>query len=632
MQQKIKKAKTEYISNKIQENKGNSKKLWEQLKHLGYAKNCKKESKTVLKIEDELCFDGKKVASYFNNFFTTIASKLVRYLPTAPKMFSTDTCIFKSFYRSKGVKENNFNIKEVTEEYVFKLIKELGVSKSTGLDGLSARFIKDGAHILKGPITHIVNLSIRTSEVPTGLKEARVRPLYKKKNRLEVGNYRPVSILNVISKILEKTVHDQLSNYLVESNLIYEFQSGFRGNHSTDTCLIYLSDLLKVNISKGNYTGLLLLDLQKAFDTVDHLILCDKLKAMGVKSVEWFYSYLTGRKQVVDINGHVSEPCNITCGVPQGSILGPLLFLCYVNDMKISVSCQLLLYADDSILIVSHKDEKVISNELGKELESCNNWMIDNKLSLHIGKTEAMIVGSKRKLDRVNEFSVTCNNQTIKGAKSVKYLGAHLDENASGEGTYQAIRKKINARLKFLYRQASALNQDIKKTLCSALIQPHFDYACSSWFPGLTSKSKKQLQISQNKIVRFIIGLEHRTHIGVTELKKVNMLKVEERVKQLKLNHVYNIYNNVGPSYLTDNFHRTANLHSIRTRRSECSFFVPRVQGMAVHSFFYSAIKEWNSLPSNIQCIDGKSRFKTAVKRHLIEQARNLELNDLTFY
>lgn len=632
IQQDIKKIKSDYISDKIQESGNDSKKLWQQLKNLGYSGKSKENSKTVLKIEDELCFDGKKIATYFNTFFTTVASNLVSKLPYAPKIFNTDSYNFKNYYRSKGITENSFSLTEVMEDYILEILNGLRANKSTGVDGLPARFIKDGAPILKGPITHIVNLSIRTSEVPAGLKEARVKPLHKKNNRLEVGNYRPVSILNVISKVLERVVYDQLANYLISIDGIYNFQSGFRGNYSTDTCLVYLSDLLKTNISKGYYTGLVLLDLQKAFDTVDHQILCEKLKAMGVKSVEWFYSYLTGRNQVVKIDEFYSEPCSITCGVPQGSILGPLLFLCYVNDMKISVSCQLLLYADDSILVVSHKDANVIANTLGKELESCNNWMIDNKLSLHLGKTEAMIIGSKRKIKKVNNFTIICNGEVIKGVESVKYLGVHLDQCASGELQCQSVNQKINARLKFLYRQANCFNQNIKKTLCSALIQPHFDYTCSSWYSGVSSKSKKQLQIYQNKITRFILGLDPRTHIGQAEREKVNLLSVENRVKQLKLNHVFNIFNNRGPTYLTENFHRVVNNQSVRTRHSEFNFCVTGAQGAAAHTFYYTAIKEWNSLPSNIQCINSKNQFKTAVRKHLIEQERVFELNDFVYY
>lgn len=632
IQQGINKIKSDYISDKIQESGNNSKKLWQQLKNLGYSGKSKENSKTVLKIEDELCFDGKKIASYFNTFFTTVASTLVSKLPYAEKIFSTDSYHFRNFYRSRGLTENNFRLVEVSEEYIFSVIMRLGVNKSTGLDCLPARFIIDGAPILKGPITHVINLSISTSEVPEGFKEARVKPLYKKNNRQEVGNYRPVSILNIISKVLERAVYDQLSDYLRLNNVIYDFQSGFRGDYSTDTCLIYLIDLLKTNTSKGNYTGLVLLDLQKAFDTVDHYILCDKLRAMGVKSVEWFYSYLSGRNQIVKIDDQCSEVCNISCGVPQGSILGPLLFLCYINDMKISVSCQLLLYADDSVLIVSHKDPDVISIRLGKELKSCNIWMTNNKLSLHLGKTEVMIVGSKKKLEKVDNFEIKCLGQIIKGVKSVKYLGVHLDQCASGELNCQQIIKRINARLKFMYRQAKGLNEKIKKTLCTALIQPHFDYACSSWYSGVSSGSKKQLQICQNKIIRFIMGLGPRVHIGQLEREKMNMLSVKNRVKELKLSHVHNIYNNRGPSYLAEHFHRRADNQIIRTRNSEFNFGVTSVQGPAAHTFYHTAIKEWNLLPNDIQSKVSKNLFKSSIKKYLTEKERSSELDDYVYY
>ena len=175
-------------------------------------------------------------------------------------------------------------------------------------------------------------MSIVENKVPEELKSAKVVPLYKKGNKSEVGNFRPVSILSIVSKILERAVYSQLKAFLVKNNMLYDLQSGFRGNYSTDTCLIHLTDHIKTQTSKGLYTGMILLDLQKAFDTVDHSILCDKLKAMGIGSVEWFQSYLSDRMQTVQVNDTYSNIEQITCGVPQGSILGPLLFL-YVNDV-----------------------------------------------------------------------------------------------------------------------------------------------------------------------------------------------------------------------------------------------------------------------------------------------------------
>ena len=188
-----------------------------------------------------------------------------------------------------------------------------------------------------------------------------------------------MSILCATSKLLARAVYIQLETYLKEKNILYDFQSGFRGAFSTDTCLIHLTDYIRNQMSAGNYTGLVLLDLQKAFDTVDHVILCKKLQAMGITSVDWFKSYLSCRTQIVNVNQVDSDPLNVSCGVPQGSILGPLLSLCYVNDMASSVDFKLLLYADDSALLVSGRDPNYIADKLGKELESCSQWLVEQQ-------------------------------------------------------------------------------------------------------------------------------------------------------------------------------------------------------------------------------------------------------------
>ena len=195
-------------------------------------------------------------------------------------------------------------------------------------------------------------MSLRLSEVPNDFKTARVVPLYKKGDCNSEGNYRPVSILPVVSKIFERIVYNQLYSYLCENNLIYEYQSGFRSCFSTDTALTYLSDKIRFNMDEGLYTGVILLDLQKAFDTVDHVILLKKLKAIGAcdSAVLWFNSYLSNRKQFVDVKGCLSEAGEVTCGVPQGSILGPLLFTiymlmtCLIQFHVIYVYMQMILY------------------------------------------------------------------------------------------------------------------------------------------------------------------------------------------------------------------------------------------------------------------------------------------------
>lgn len=266
------------------------------------------------------------MARAFNDFFVTVASDLVKKLQKGTGRYGIKQV--EQFYAKKGAVKDSFGLSKVKESDICKILKDLNAGKATGLDNLSARFVNDAAEIIACPLTNIINISIQHGVFPNDLKLARVIPIYKKNNKTEVGNYRPVSILNVFSKVLERVVHDQLYKYLHEANLFYTFQSGFRESFSTDSCLLHLTDIIRMEMDKGNLTGMILLDLQKAFDTVNHTILIKKLKALGlnISALNWFTSYLSDRKQLVNISGVTSGFEKITCGVPQGSIIGPLLF------------------------------------------------------------------------------------------------------------------------------------------------------------------------------------------------------------------------------------------------------------------------------------------------------------------
>ena len=618
------------MKKKIEKNKDNPKLLWRQLNTMGYSNKSKEKSKIVLEIDGEKCFDSIKLANTMGDYFLTVAEKLKNKIPNLPKVFDVLSQSFKNYYVEKGVVPKSQKIFQVTEEYVYKELCKLNVSKSTGIDGFKPKFLKDGADVIKGAVTHIINLSLETGIVPNGLKSAIVKPLYKKSSRLDVGNYRPVSILPTISKILERAVYVQMEKHLKDNNILYEFQSGFRTSYSTDTCLINLQDGIRKEISQGKYVGMVLIDLQKAFDTVDHDILLEKLNAMGFNHNKWFESYLKGRKQMVVANDVSSETGTVTCGVPQGSILGPLLFLCYVNDMPISVKCKLLLYADDSALIVSGFDSKEIADELSRELESCRQWLIDNKLSLHLGKTEAILFGSRRKLKRTNSFDVKCGEIKVKNVNSVKYLGLQIDNNLSGTSVIEDIIKKCNTRLKFLYRYNDMLNLEVRKTLCTALVQCSFDYSCCSWYPGINETFRKKLQVMQNKMIRFILKLDNRAHIGNDELIRAGFLSVSDRIKQLKLGHVFKIWNKTCPSYLTENFSRlNENTDRSETRSYAYNFQVPRI---STTTFAYTAIKEWNYLSNKIKDIKGEQSFKENVKKFIREAAKELESSHFIYF
>jgi len=430
-----------------------------------------------------------------------------------------------------------------------------------------------------------------------------------------------VSILSIISKVFERVVYDQICTYLKEKDLLYKFQSGFRGGFSTDTCLIHLSDFIRFHMDKGHLVGMILMDLQKAFDTVDHSVLLMKLEAMGLSPdvLQWFKSYLSDRQQLVDVSGSFSSSAKVTCGVPQGSILGPLLFLIYVNDMQAVVKNKLLLYADDSAILVAGKNRSVIEKELSDELQSVSQWLIDNKLSLHLGKTETILFGSKPRLKSGASVNVSCNGTHIQSTSSVKYLGATLDQSLSGDSMASSVVKKANTRLKFLYRKRDFLSFHTKKLLVMALIQCHFDYACCFWYHGITKFWKDKLQVTQNKLIRFVLNLGHMSHIGIEQFKVLNWLPVQKRVEQTTLCHVFKIKNGLAPEYMSENFVPFDTLHSYKTRSSESGCYIlPKVKGFGAKSFAFNACVLWNKLPSALRNITSISTFKLSVKTHLL--------------
>ena len=395
-----KSAKSNFINEKAEENKNNPRELWKLLNNqLGCGQKLKTRFTNInINSNDTLITAKLDVANHLNIFFTNIATTLVNKLPSYSGRFGVEH--IKAFYRNLGVCKDDFKLAMVSSEEVLKKLSALQPHKATGHDNIPSKFLRDSAISIAPIITHIINLSIKQGHVPQDFKVAKVTPLHKKGSKLDPGNYRPVSILSSISKVMEKVVYEQVEKYLAKKKLLYEFQSGFRTSHSTDTCLLYLSDHIKQEVDAGKYCGMVMLDLQKAFDTVNHSILVNKLKAIGFDntSVSWMQSYLEGREQMVDVNGTLSSPLPVSCGVPQGSILGPLLFLIYVNDMTSACDCNLFLFADDSALLVSDRNklqvEKVLSSELGR---ICT-WLSDNKLSLHLGKTESILFGSNSNL------------------------------------------------------------------------------------------------------------------------------------------------------------------------------------------------------------------------------------------
>ena len=352
---------------------------------------------------------------------------------------------------------------------------------------------------------------------PDAFKTAKVKPLFKKGSKTDPSNYRPISVLPLLSKAFEKLVLDQTEDFLSLNKVLYEYQSGFRKNHSTDTCLSFLNDKILKGFDDGLVTGMILIDLQKAFDTINHDILLKKLSIIGFSdhTVNWFQSYLSNRKFTVNLENSFSEVSNISCGVPQGSILGPLLFLIYANDIPIAVKCNLFLYADDTCLVFQNKDVSDIEKQLNEDFANICDRFVDNKLSIHFGedKNKSILFTSKCKIKKLQKLEIIYNKIRIKQHSQVTYLGCILEETVSGESMAHNVISKVNVRLKFLHGKNKYLISDLRRLLWNPLIQPHFDYAYSAWYPNLSKKLKNRIQTSQDKCIRFCLQLEKMSHI-----------------------------------------------------------------------------------------------------------------------
>ena len=410
------KKKKMFYEDKIRDNIGKPKELWKTINSLGL--NSKQSnSKICLKENGNLSFDPKVNAGIFKDFFSKLAGNLLNNLPNPTNKFGLNSV--KVYYEKQHLLGKNVSFTHITEEIISGILNKTNPAKAAGIDKLNGKFLKDGTSSLAAPIAQLCNLSISLSTFPEQCKIAKLKPLFKKGSSTEPKNYRPISLLPLISKLIEKVIHDQTQTFLADNKILYNYQSGFRKNHSTDSCLSYLNDKILQGFDSGKTTGMILIDLQKAFDTIDHEILIKKLTYIGFSKnyIAWFKSYITNRSFIVNVENDYSDPGQLLCGVPQGSILGPLLFLLYVNDMPQAISCDLLLYADDSVLIFSHKDIDVINQQLNNDFSSLCDWFVDNKLSIHFGedKTKSILFSSKNRIKKtwkIGYSSWRSKNQT----------------------------------------------------------------------------------------------------------------------------------------------------------------------------------------------------------------------------
>ena len=411
------------------------------------------------------------------------------------------------------------------------------------------------------PISILINQSLLTGIFPDQIKTAKIIPLYQKNDDEIMNNYRPISLLPVFSKIFEKVVQNQVYHYLNSNNLLYGSQHGFRETYSTETAVIELIDYLKHQIDKKHIPLSLFLDLSKAFDTINFDIMLLKLRKLGINniSLNWFESYLTNRKQFVSFNGVDSTLLETKTGVPQGSVLGPLLFIIYINDLnRVSNFFKVICFADDSTLIVSlcfstaHcnyclNNNSFTSNMINNELEKIFNWFCLNKLSINPDKTKYMLFRNKQKsLADLTLPILKMDNKILKQVNEFLYLGTFLDEHLSWETHINYISNKISKNNGILRRLKFTVPKNILKILYYSLVNPYLNYSILAW--GYNLNRIEKLQKQSVRIITHSYYLEHTGNL----FKSLKILKVEDIFKLKQILFYKNFITNKLPHPIKD--------------------------------------------------------------------------------
>lgn len=603
----IRVAKKNHFSNKFKDLQHDIKGTWSVINNL---LNRGKDHESIVPDsfthDNNILRDPLTVANGFNEYFVNIG-------PLLAENIQCNSCANDFLGISNPYSLFLF---PVTPDEIVEVASHcLKSNKAAGFDNFKPSVMRNVIHVLAVPLTHIFNISLSHGVFPNRMKVAKVAPVFKKGDPKMFSNYRPISVLPSLSKILERIVYNRLLAFLNKHNILFDGQYGFRAGISTEMALIDAVDKVYDALGKKLTTVGVFLDLSKAFDTIDHEILISKLSHYGIRgtSLSWFKSYIHNRKQFTLFNGESSDLLDIKCGVPQGSILGPLLFILYVNDIcNVPTASSLVLFADDTNIFFSGDNPKSLENSIINELDKFYDWFKANKLSLNIDKTNYMVFG---KPQQKFNFRICLDGKLINRTDKTKFLGVWIDSKLSWRDHINSISLSVSRSVGILCKLKHFLPKNALRCIYLSLIIPHLTYCLVVW-SGTAKSNLNKLVLLQKKAIRHISGSKWRDHTSPL-FASLKLLKLPDIVNLSIACFIFRCENSNVPRKFKNLYNHNTQIHDYNTRQSSELHRFP-CQNNAQKSLRYRSVIVWNSLPLKSRRFSTINGFKNHLKKYFL--------------
>ena len=498
---------------------------------------------------------------------------------------------------------------EISTAGVCKLLSGLNVSKAAGPDAIRPLVLKQLCQEIAPVVAVIFQTSFNSGIVPTDWKKAQVCPLFKKGNKTDPANYRPISLTCILCKTMEHIIASTLTKHFNQHNILYDLQHGFRERRSCETQLIQLVEDLSRNMISGKQTDLILLDFSKAFDKVNHLKLLYKLQTHGVqgKALRWIESFLVGRSQTVVLNGNSSDELQVSSGVPQGSVLGPILFLLYINDLPDSLQSQVRLFADDTAVYLTVQGQ-ADSKKLQNDLDILQEW--EREWDMEFNPSKCQVVHITRSRRPINT-SYSMHGQVLDSVDSARYLGVDITSDLNFTQHINRTTSNASKSLGYLKRNILTKHSGIREAAYKTIVRPQVEYASTVWSPH-TKKDIHKIEMVQRRAIRWTQN-SYSTYASVTQMQnELGLRSLEQRRADARVIMLFKIVHGLVaiplPSYFEQPSRMTRYSHPLALRQIHTSVNYYK------YSFFPAAVVYWNKLPCSVVTLPTLDHFSVAVR------------------